>query len=236
MHALPYLLITVIASVSVLLKKLTFAASLAAILIAVSIFWGAGYSGLEMLGAFFALAVIATGWRKRDKAAFKRVDDRGNRRNAAQVLANGGVAAMPGLLALLPAHALGQQTVCLTIAGSLSAALADTLSSELGMVFGRRFFNIVSFKPDQKGLDGVCSLEGTLVGVAGAMVIALVYSVNFSFSSGSWIIVIAGATGNYVDSLLGATLERERRVGNNMVNFLNTLTGALAVLILTRLC
>jgi uncharacterized protein (TIGR00297 family) len=89
------------------------------------------------------------------------------------VLANGGVAALCGLLIwLIPSP--GYPLIIL-LAAALSSATADTLSSELGTVYGRRFYNIISFKPDEKGRDGVISLEGTMTGIAGSAVIAVIY-------------------------------------------------------------
>jgi len=46
------------------------------------------------------------------------------------------------------------------------------------------------------------------------------------------LIIIAGTAGNLTDSILGAVLERRGIIGNNMVNFLNTLTAALLVIVM----
>lgn len=218
----PYLIVAVLALSSFVFRKLTLTAAITAFVVASLIFLGAGYNGLAMLAAFFVLGVAATGWHKRDKKMLKSAADQNNRRDAWQVLANGGVAALGALLAcIFPLH---QQLFNLMLAGSLAAATADTLSSELGMVYGRRFYNVITFKPDQKGLDGVVSLEGTLIGLVGAALIALI-------SESFWAVAIAGIVGNYVDSLLGATLEYKGILNNNQVNFLATLTGALVALL-----
>ena len=120
--------------------------------------------------------------------------------------------------------------------------MADTLSSELGMVYGRRHYNILTWKPDEKGQDGVVSFEGLLIGIAGSVVIAIIYIPGQPVSqSGSsrvislLIIVLAGTLGNLADSLLGAFFERQGRLSNNIVNLLNTLTGALAAGLLARI-
>jgi len=226
---MPYIIITILALTSFVLRKLTFTASVTATIAAMLIFLGFGYPGLEILGAFFILGVAATGWRKGDKSP-------GNTspRDTGQVLANGGIASICSLLAFIPALYAYRQAFYIMAAGSLAAATADTLSSELGTIYGRRFFNILSFKTEEKGLDGVISIEGTLIGIAGSAIIALIYSLNFGFSAIFLGVVAAGTLGNLADSLLGATLERKRLLNNNMVNLFNTLTGALVALALKR--
>ena len=114
------------------------------------------------------------------------------------------------------------------IAGSFAAAAADTLSSELGNVYGSRYYNILTFRKDTRGLNGVVSLEGSLLGIAGSVVIAGIYGFAYGWSPGPLYIVLAGTAGNLVDSLLGATWERKHYLSNNGVNFLTTLIGALA--------
>jgi len=220
-----YIVIAFLALTSFILRKLTLVAAITATIVSSIIYLGLNYVGLEMLGAFFMLGVAATNWHKRDKAI-----NNTNPRDAGQVLANGGIATACSLLALMPAFSIYRQTLCLMAAGSFAAVTADTLSSELGMVYGRRFFNIISLKPEEKGLDGVISVEGTLIGVVGAAIIAFTYCLNFSFSLIFWVIVIAGTLGNLLDSIIGATLERKHFLNNNMVNLFNTLTGALVIL------
>lgn len=205
-------------------KKLTLAGAATGALVGALMYKGAGLTGLMILAAFFISAIWATKWQVAKKSAIGAAEENKGRRTAGQVLANGGVAALLGAFAwYFPNHT---SVVPLMIAGSFAAATADTLSSELGMVYGRRFFNILTFKKDQRGLDGVVSLEGTLIGVVGAILIAIVYSIGFGWSLSFCWIIIAGFTGNLIDSILGASLERKRWIGNNVVNFLNTAVGA----------
>jgi uncharacterized protein (TIGR00297 family) len=119
------------------------------------------------------------------------------------------------------------------MAAAFASATADTLSSELGNVCGSRYYNILSFRKDMRGLNGVISLEGTLCGVAGSLLIALIFSAGFGWSIRvTAIITLAGTIGNIFDSLLGATFERRHWIGNDAVNFLNTAIAALSVLLL----
>lgn len=212
--------------------KLTLSGAVTGALIGFLIYTGAGIVCFLMLTFFFTVGSAATKWQRDKKALMNAEDTHKSGRTAAQVLANGGVAALLGVLAWLqPEHlALAQ----LMIAGSFAAATADTLSSELGTVYGRRFYNIITLKKDTRGLDGVISLEGTLIGIIGSAVIAAIYSLGFGWDMHFLVIILAGFTGNVVDSILGAWLERKGLIGNNMVNFLNTLMGAITCVVLAN--
>lgn len=203
-------------------KKLTVPAALLAGMIGFIVAMGAGYIGLFSLILFFLLAVWATSHRKDLKAKITPEGVHTERRKASQVFANGGVAGIISFIAYF--DRMHEDLYVLMVAGSLAAALADTLSSELGMVYGRRFYNIRTFRKDAKGLDGVVSLEGTLIGAAGAGLVALL---SAGFSRMAIAVLLAGVLGNLVDSILGATLERRGRIGNDTVNFFNTLSGAI---------
>jgi uncharacterized protein (TIGR00297 family) len=215
---LPLLTIFMVACIKT--RKLTVPASLAAGLTGFLLMAGAGYPGLIMLGAFFMMGVLATSHKKQLKGNAAH-----QQRTVSQVFANGGVAAILSILVLIDLPRAGVYQ--LMIGASLASATADTLSSELGMVYGRNFYNILSFKREPKGLDGVISMEGTLFGAAGTLVIATIYAIAFGFDDRFFVIVFAGVAGNLIDSVLGATLERKGYIGNDTVNFLNTLLAAL---------
>jgi uncharacterized protein (TIGR00297 family) len=206
-------------------NKLTLAGSLTGGVVALAIFAGAGFTGISMLASFFILSVLATSHKKAEKRKIAANKHHPEKRNAGQVLANGGVAAIFGLLA----YQMPLQAALFTVlmAAALASATADTLSSELGTVYGRRFYNIINFKPDEKGRDGVISIEGTLIGIAGSTIIAIVYALGLGWSNACFYIIIAGTIGNITDSVLGATLERKAYLNNDAVNFSNTAFSAL---------
>ncbi|TKK68063.1 DUF92 domain-containing protein [Ilyomonas limi] len=211
---------------SVAAKKLTVAAALTGGILGLSIYAGAGFTGIALIAVFFMLGTLATSWKKKYKedAGLSEIDS--SRRNAGQVMANAGVAAICGVFG----HFFKEYVFIfrLMMSASLSSAMADTLSSELGNVYGKRFYNILTLQKDMRGLNGVVSLEGTVIGIVGSAVIALVYAVGFGFAPNTFLtIIIAGTIGNLCDSVLGASLERKQYLNNDAVNFLNTAIAAL---------
>lgn len=215
-------------------RKLTPAGAWLGGSIGLVIFLGTGYVGLAMLTLFFGLGTAASAWRVADKRRLGLAEENKGRRTAGQVLANAGVAGVLALLSwLFPEFApLGQ----LMLAGSFAAATADTLASELGNIYGSRYVNILTLKPDTRGENGVISLEGTALGAAGSSLIAAAYCLGYGWEPEFWWLVLAGTAGNLVDSLLGATLERRGSLSNNSVNLLNTLAGACTAAALSWLC
>ncbi|MEO6731093.1 MAG: DUF92 domain-containing protein [Ferruginibacter sp.] len=228
-------IIILFASVFVSYKtnKLTLTGSITGGVVACSVFFGGGYTGLFLLGSFFLLGTLATSWKIRVKETLGAAEDNKGRRTAGQVIANGGVAGIMGLLAFIfPAE---QRLFQVMMAAALSSATADTLSSELGTLYGKKFYNILNFQYDKRGENGVVSIEGILIGIAGSTLIATIYALGVGWGVNVGWIIIAGTIGNIADSVFGATLERKGYVKNNTVNFLNTLVAALAVMLLRKL-
>ena len=214
-----------------MLRKLTLVASITAIGIAVLIYTAAGWASLTMLAVFFILGTAATSYKKSSKINLHLSEAHETQRRTSQVIANSGIAAVIAILALT-VPAVSEVSVIM-IAGSFSAGTGDTLSSEFGNVHGRNFYNIVTLKKDVRGLDGVISLEGTIAGILGSAVIASTYCAIFGWNIAFAVILIAGIVGNLFDSYMGALFERRGLLGNDVVNFLNTMVGALTAVVIS---
>lgn len=223
------LLMYLILFISIYRRKLTPSAGVTAFVLG-SLVLAAGLMPALMLVAFFVMGVLASAFGRSIKCQLKNGQPHSEERNAVQVLCNGGIAGICAVLVFRYPEQSGLYV--LLMAGSLAAAAADTVASELGTVWGKRFMNVLSFRKEERGLDGVISREGTLAGIAAAAVIALIYSVGAGFSRETLYIIAGGAAGNWIDSVLGATLQRRGRLNNDAVNALNTFTGAIIVLAL----
>jgi uncharacterized protein (TIGR00297 family) len=214
---------------SIWFNKLTIGGGIGGGILGLCLYLGGGWTGFLLMASFFVLGTAATSWKRNKKQSLHTAEEHSGKRTLSQVLANGGVGAAFGFLAFL--YPQQKDVFQLMIAAAFSSATADTLSSELGSVYGKQFYNILSFKKDIRGLDGVVSLEGTLFGVMGSFVIAAVYSIGFGWNVNFIWIVLAGTIGNVVDSLLGALFERKGLLHNDLVNFFNTLVAALVCLL-----
>jgi len=94
------------------------------------------------------------------------------------------------------------------LACGFAAALADTVSGELGMPANSRPFHLLTFNRTAAGSDGAVSAEGTLYGLGAASLVALAAHIAGAVAFADvWIVIAAGAAGNLADSLIGGFLD-----------------------------
>src|SRR5687767_7121499 len=142
------------------------------------------------------------------------------RRDAIQVLANGGI---PAILAIAYAVHPDTRHIALLFLASLAAANADTWATEVGALFPWRPRLLSTFRAVPHGTSGAVSLAGTLAAIGGAAFIA--WAGTLAWPSRSTIllwkpdlpelitIAWAGFLAAYVDSLLGATVQEQFQCG-----------------------
>jgi uncharacterized protein (TIGR00297 family) len=191
------------------------------------------WPGYVVLMAFFVLGTAATKLGYQRKAAKGLAQEGGGRRSARHALANTAVAAACALLAVTtPLSA----PLVLAFTAAFATKAADTASSEIGQLWGRRTFLITRLKPVPPGTQGAVSLEGTLAGIAASVVVAALGAAVGLFSASLiWIVILAAFVGTTLESVIGATLEKQGLLDNEAVNFLNTLVGALVAIALLAL-
>jgi uncharacterized protein (TIGR00297 family) len=183
------------------------------------------WRGYLLLVAFFVIGSACTRIGYRRKAAANLAQERGGRRGARHALANSGVAACCALFAALTPY---RTLFVVAFAAAFATAAADTSSSEIGQLVGRRTYLITTLRPVPRGTEGAVSLEGTLAGIAAAIVVAALGAAVALYPwAGVLAIVVAAFAGTTFESVVGATLEKRRLLDNEALNFLNTLIGAL---------
>ncbi len=219
---------------SILTKKIDVLGAIVGGLLTLLTFLGFNFAGIGLIFIFFVLGSLVSYYKKTEKQKLGLEQENKGKRSYVHALSNAGVAGFLGLCAwILPEFAFICQVL---MCASMCCALSDTFSSELGNIFGKRYFNILTLKPDKRGNDGAISLEGTLFGVLGALLMTIysmivlpnfepylakndIYYIGFG-------IFFSGFAGNLMDSVLGASLQKKGFLNNHSVNFFSTLFAA----------
>lgn len=211
-------------------RGVTTAGAIAGAAICFALLWAAGVGAFVALLTLFLLTWIATriGYSRKQRlgTAEARIG-----RDALQVLANLGTA---GASAVLYATFWPDRRLLIAMAAALAEAAADTVSSEIGQAVGGSPRLITTWQRVSHGTDGAITLAGTLAGATAAIVVASVLVLVNIFGGRSFAVCAgAGVAGMIFDSLLGATLERSRVLGNNAVNFTSTIVTAVLAFLLS---
>jgi uncharacterized protein (TIGR00297 family) len=158
---------------------------------------------VPLLVFFLSSSALSRLFRARREAA-EGFFQKGARRDAGQVIANGGAATVL-VVAWGVTHHPGAVAGFL---GAVAAANADTWATEIGTLARGRPFLITSLEPVETGTSGGVSLAGLVAAGAGAAAVAFS---GFLLPVGGLVFATAagGFTGALVDSLLGATLQAQ---------------------------
>jgi len=200
-----FLLAGAIAFVARTVRALSLGGAVAALLVGTAAAI-AGWTWATVLIVFFVTSSALSRFKHdaRD-ARIGRIVEKGNERDAFQVLANGGVFAGGALVAT----ATGGPAWAAAALGALAAATADTWATEVGTVAGGSPRSVISFKPLPAGTSGGVTVSGTLASIVGAAFIAGVsyfMGVNRALAA----VFVGGVVGSLTDSLLGATIQERR--------------------------
>lgn len=210
------LLAVAIASAAYFTRNLSRSGAVAAAVLGTAVFGLGGLPWAVLLLGFFLSSSLLSRLFKRRKVLLDEKFSKGSRRDAAQVLANGGAA---GLLVLLQAAFPHEAWPWLGAAASLAAANADTWATELGVLSPVPPRLITTLKKTEPGASGAVSLTGTLAAAGGALLISILALLVWPpYAGGSeaansavllrlLLVALAGLGGSLIDSLLGATVQ-----------------------------
>ena len=171
---------------------------------------GSGIRGGGMLLAFFISSTLVG----KLPTAVHFEQRRGRERDAVQVLANGGVAAVLALVSSLTRRQF-RPLLMAGFGGAVATATADTWATEIGSRSRTLPRSILTLRPTVPGASGGVTMAGLTASAAGAALIAGLASASptsrFCHALMQAIpIALGGFTGALVDSVLGATVQEVR--------------------------
>jgi uncharacterized protein (TIGR00297 family) len=216
-----------------------------------------GFGGLPASLSLIAFFVTGSALSRRRSVPGEVEAAKGHRRDAIQVLANGGIAA-----AALTASSIGWRPGRAAALGALAAATADTWASEIGVRSKTPPRSIVTGQRVPPGSSGGVTPLGWAAAGGGALLVGGVWAASGRLRP-SWLALalLAGLSGTLADSLAGATIQAAYRcdacgaraetpdphcsqpprlvrgrtgVTNDVVNVIGTLAGGLVGAVLAR--
>lgn len=170
------------------------------------IFTAGGVAWGAVLIFFFVSSSALGRLRSERKSQAEVLFAKGHRRDAGQVLANGGIATLLALGQLVNASHLWDAAFI----GSMAAVTADTWATELGTLSRqppRRITNLSSVEPGTSGAVTMVGLGASMIGALLVGVVAGIASPAISVATATLVAAASGVLGALTDSLLGATLQ-----------------------------
>ncbi|HEX8968488.1 MAG TPA: DUF92 domain-containing protein [Chloroflexota bacterium] len=239
----------VVAAAAYWRRALTLDGALAASVVGGIVFGRGGLPAAGSLLTFFGSSNLLSRLGEGRKQAMPLAQAKGSRRDAWQVLANGGVATL--------AIALGQPDAFI---GALAGASADTWATELGLLTSHAPRLITTLREVPAGTSGGITPVGLAASLGGAVIVGSSWAWLTGHRRAVLVAGVAGMSASLADSLLGATVQAlyhcprcdlvtetpihgacgqptalvrgSARITNDVVNVLATLVGAALGLLL----
>jgi uncharacterized protein (TIGR00297 family) len=191
-------------------RALSPSGALAATAVGGTVVAGSGIRGGAMLLTFFITSTLLG----RLPAGDHLEQRRGRERDAVQVMANGGVAAILALASSLPWNRT-RALFSAGFGGAVATAAADTWATEIGSRSGTQPRSILTLQPTAPGASGGVTVAGLAASALAAALIARLASAPAGSSvhhpsPRAIAIALGGFTGALVDSVLGATVQEVR--------------------------
>ncbi|MCZ7557425.1 MAG: DUF92 domain-containing protein [Bacteroidia bacterium] len=188
------------------LRMLSLSGAVATFILATIIFGIGGWKWTLPIFTFFILSSSLSRWRKNQKAAYESIFEKSGTRDAGQVIANGGLAA----LVCVAWYTSNDERLYVLYLIAVAVVTADTWGTEIGLLSRSHPRSILTFKEVPPGTSGGISIFGTLAGALGALVVTLTALPFISLTTEILaFVLLAALAGSAIDSILGATVQAQ---------------------------
>lgn len=195
-------------------KSLTVSGAIAATIMGTVYFAAGGLFWFGMLLVFFVSSSVLSKFRQSHKAEMEKSYAKTGRRDAGQVLANGGLGMVLCILNAIWPYA---EWMYLFI-GIMATVTADTWATEIGSLSSKSPRSVLNGKVLTVGTSGGVSLLGsTAAATAGVMIGGMAWFLQVLTGSLDiqlhglliWVLIglVAGLVGAFTDSILGASIQ-----------------------------
>lgn len=208
---------------------------LSGLAIGIAVYLAFNWEGFLIIFAFFALASAATKFKRKEKAMIGVAQEKGGQRSAKHIIANGGIPFILSCAYIVTSYYQFDQRVFepyfAAFVASVATAFADTLSTEMGQVYGKKCYLLITMERVKVGTEGAVSLEGSYWGMAGAALLSIMALAMGKFEyypiKTTALIFFAAVIANVIESIIGGIFNQFERSANEfLLNFSNTMIGA----------
>ena len=214
-------------------KLLTPLGYLNALILGVLVWGTLGWRGYVVVIFYFLVGSGLTFVGMEQKEAEGIAEERSGMRGAGNVWSSALTATICAIATLFFPSPLKGLFV-LGYVASFCTKLSDTTASEVGKAYGKTTYLITTLKSVPRGTEGAVSLEGTVAGAIASVILAIIaWAIGMISPLGIIWCAIAAFIATTIESLIGATLEtRFTWLTNDIVNFINTVIGAIVAILL----
>lgn len=204
-NCLLFIVVVLAATFGYRFKSLTKSGAFATVVVGAIILAAFQFQGLFLLGSFFVTSSFLSKYKQEQKKCVEEKINKSGARDSVQVIANGGVPVILSLFYLL----FKEEIFLYMFIASLATANSDTWASEIGSISRKLPFHILTWKRVERGTSGAISFLGTVSAFIGAFLIGIISVFlwdEVSLQLGVFIGLI-GFAGQFIDTLLGATIQ-----------------------------
>ena len=187
-----------------------------------------GYEGWLLCVSYLVLGSLVTKIKMNYKKSLGIAEKRDGRRGPENVWGSAATAMVIAILTYLLPNKY-YEILKIGYVASLSTKLSDTFGSEIGKAYGKNTYLITTLKKVSKGTEGAISIEGTVAGIVGGLIISSIgYLLGFIYNVKGFICVNAAAfIACLFESYIGASYQNGSIMTNEFVNLINTIIGAI---------
>ena len=193
-----------------------------------------GIEAWSMCSLYFLIGVLVTKFKIKEKEKEGIAEKRCGMRGPENVW---GSAATSAICCLLMSSPIDSNLLKLAFVSSMATKTSDTSASEIGKACGKNCYLLTNMKKVPPGTEGGVSIEGTLAGIIGSILIGF-YGIEIGWVQ-DWkqffIVILSSFIATTVESFLGATIQNDKIFTNEFINFLNTLVGSIVSILLSKL-
>jgi len=208
-------------------QSLTKAGLFHSFLLGIGLWTFLGYEGWLLCVSYLILGSLVTKVKMNYKKSLGIAEKRDGKRGPENVWGSAATAMVLAILTYLLPNKF-YEVLKIGYLASLTTKLSDTFGSEIGKAYGKNTYLITTLKKVTKGTEGAISVEGTLAGVVGGIILSIIgYLLGFIYNWKGFVICnIAAFIACLFESYIGATYQQHAFLTNELVNLINTVIGA----------